>query len=67
MIMPNSRSLLAEEWMKRQEARHLHTLYIFPRSADQFATIIQPALGVLMIGSIAGQFFQEEENDVQGM
>ena len=30
--------------------------------SDNFETLVQPALGVLMIAALAGNFFKEEEN-----
>lgn len=42
----------------------LMTFSTFPAShsiADNFEKLVQPALGVLMIASIASSFFKEEE------
>ena len=33
---------------------------------DNFETLVQPALGVLMIASIAGNFFKEDEEGMEG-
>jgi len=30
--------------------------------SDNFEKLVQPALGILMIAAIAGNFFQEEED-----
>lgn len=35
--------------------------------AANFQAFVQPALGILMIGSIAGNFFKEEEEDAEGL
>jgi hypothetical protein len=39
------------------------SIYFFHFHTDNFETLVQPALGLLMIAAIAGNFFQEEEVD----
>ena len=42
-------------------------LLVLLHVTGNFQAFVQPALGVLMIGSIAGGFLQDEEEEAGGM